>query len=65
MVCKMFRNIFVLIHYLQTNNIPHNIYVTRASNNDFNHDNFDVIRNCVRVFVWARTQSGKYNGIHV
>lgn len=55
------RNVFILINYLQKNKIPHNIYVTRALNKELNFNNLevDLTRNCVRVFIWARTPSGK------
>lgn len=47
----------ILIDYLQKNNIPHNIYITRALYKDLNY-NCDDIRNCIRIFIWARTPSG-------
>lgn len=54
----VFSTVFVLIDYLQKNNVAHNIYVTRALNKDLNTSDIDA-RNCVRVFIWARTWSGK------
>lgn len=54
----VFRTVFILIDYLQKNNIAHNIYITRALNKDLNTNDPDT-RNCVRVFVWARTPSGE------
>lgn len=48
----------ILIDYLQKNNIPHNMYITRALYKDLNTHNCDDIRNSLRIFVWARTPSG-------
>lgn len=55
----VFRKVFILINYLQKNNIPHNIYVTRALNKDINDSYYVDTRDCIRVFIWARTPSGK------
>ncbi|VVC29684.1 Hypothetical protein CINCED_3A003101 [Cinara cedri] len=52
------KEIFILVDYLQKNNIPHNIYITRALNKDLNTTDLTNTRNCVRVFVWARYPSG-------
>lgn len=60
-----FRTVFILISYLQKNNIPHNIYITRALNKELNTSDLDDTRNCVRVFVWARAPSGKLCIIHI
>lgn len=59
-----FRTIFILISYLQKNNIPHNIYITRALNKELSSSDLDDIRNCLRVFIWARTPSGELLIIH-
>lgn len=59
-----FRNVFILINYLQSNNIPHNVYATRALDRDFSSNDSDDTRNCVRVFVWARTPSGMLCCVH-
>lgn len=54
-----FRKVFILVNYLQKNNIPHNIYITRALNKNIDVRDCNETRNCVRVFIWARTPSGK------
>jgi len=55
----IFRKVFILINYLQQNNIPYNIYITRALEEDLHTNDFDDTRNCVRIFIWARSPSGK------
>lgn len=56
----IFRKVFILVDYLQKKNIPHNIYITRALNKDLDTNDLGNTRNCVRVFIWARTPSGNY-----
>jgi len=55
----IFRTVFIMINYLQQKNIPHNIFITRALAKDLNNADLNNSRNCVRVFIWARTFSGK------
>lgn len=52
------KTVFIMINYLQQKNIPHNIFITRALAKDLNIDDLNNSRNCVRVFIWARTSSG-------
>jgi len=55
----VFRTVFIMINYLQQKNIPHNMFITRALVKDLNINDFNDLRNCVRVFIWARTSSGE------
>lgn len=52
------KTVFIMINYLQQKNIPHNIFITRALVKDLNTSDFNDLRNCVRVFIWARISSG-------
>lgn len=50
------RDVFRLTHFLQCNNIAHNIYITRGTDFSSSNKNCKTL-NTVRVYVWARKSS--------